>query len=73
MQPAPGAETAGPPAIAQARITTRRRTPRAARVKEIVQNLGGGEVVIHDRQGLIRDNDTLRPAKDPFPPRDKLH
>jgi len=40
---------------------------RAARAKEIVQNLGGGEVVIHDRRGEIRDKDTLRPAKHPFP------
>jgi hypothetical protein len=31
---------------------------------------GGGEVVIHGRDGRIRDSDTLSPGRDPFPPRD---
>ena len=43
------------------------------RAKEIVGNAGGGEVVIHDPKGKIRDSDTVAPAKDPFPPRDKKH
>lgn len=34
---------------------------------------GGGEVVIHGRDGRIRDKDTMPPAHDPFPPRDKKH
>ena len=33
----------------------------------------GGEVVIHGRDGRIRDKDTVKPAKDPFPPRDERH
>jgi len=32
---------------------------------------GGGEVVVHGRDGRIRDSDTVAPARDPFPPRDK--
>lgn len=41
------------------------------RAREIVGNAGGGEVVIHDRQGRIRDSDTVAPGNDPNPPRDR--
>jgi hypothetical protein len=34
---------------------------------------GGGEVRIHGRDGKIRDSDTVRPAKDPNPPKGKKH
>lgn len=34
---------------------------------------GGGEVVIHRPDGKIRDKDTMSPARDPFPPKDKKH
>jgi len=44
-----------------------------ARAKEIVSKAGGGEVRIHNRKGQIRDSDTVRPARDPYPPRDKKH
>jgi hypothetical protein len=40
------------------------------RAREIVGNSGGGEVVIHGRDGRIRDSDTISPGHDPFPPRD---
>jgi Uncharacterized protein conserved in bacteria (DUF2188) len=43
------------------------------RAKQIVSNLGGGEVVIHDRQGQIRDSDTVPPGHDPYPPKDQKH
>jgi len=33
----------------------------------------GGEVVIHGRDGKIRDKDTMPPAKDPNPPKDTKH
>ena len=39
--------------------------------KKFASNSGGGEVVIHRRDGKIRDKDTIHPARDPFPPRDK--
>lgn len=42
-----------------------------ARAREIVHNSGGGEVVIHNRQGRIRDSDTIAPGNDPNPPRDR--
>lgn len=40
------------------------------RAREIVHNAGGGEVVIHGRNGQIRDSDTVAPGNDPNPPRD---
>ncbi len=41
--------------------------------KRLVSRSGGGEVVIHGRDGRIRDKDTVPPANDPFPPRDMRH
>ncbi|MCY4369247.1 MAG: DUF2188 domain-containing protein [bacterium] len=43
------------------------------RAKEIVGNLGGGEVVIHRPDGTIRDSDTVPPGNDPHPPKDRRH
>jgi hypothetical protein len=40
------------------------------RAREIVGNTGGGEIVIHGRDGRIRDSDTVAPGNDPDPPRD---
>ena len=39
------------------------------RAREILQNDGGGELVIHRPDGSIRDSDTVPPGNDPFPPR----
>ncbi len=57
------------------RASSHHDTQREAesRAKEIVGNLGGGEVRIHDQQGRIRDSDTVSPARDPHPPRDTKH
>ncbi|KAA3642040.1 MAG: DUF2188 domain-containing protein [Chloroflexi bacterium] len=41
--------------------------------KRLSANSGGGEVRIHDRQGKIRDSDTVSPGNDPNPPKDKKH
>lgn len=41
------------------------------RAREIVSNLGGGEVTIHGRDGKIRDSDTRSPGNDPNPPKDR--
>ena len=41
--------------------------------KELAANSGGGEVRIHTPKGSIRDSDTVAPAEDPFPPKDKRH
>ncbi len=43
------------------------------RAKEIVENLGGGEVPIQGRDGQWRDSDTVPPGNDPNPPKDKKH
>lgn len=43
------------------------------RAKEIVSNLGGGEVRIQNQQGKWRDSDTVPPGNDPNPPKDKKH
>ncbi|HKN87363.1 MAG TPA: DUF2188 domain-containing protein [Nitrospiraceae bacterium] len=41
--------------------------------KDIVANLGGGEVRIQGRDGQWRDSDTVSPGNDPMPPRDEKH
>jgi len=41
------------------------------RARDILTNLGGGEVRIHGRDGRIRDSDTVGGGKDPLPPRDR--
>ena len=41
------------------------------RARDILGNDGGGEIVIHGRDGKIRDSDTVAPGNDPNPPRDK--
>jgi len=57
------------------RSSSHHETQAAAeeRAKEIVRNSGGGEVVIHGRDGKIRDSDTVQPGNDPNPPRDTKH
>jgi uncharacterized protein YdaT len=54
------------------RASTHEQTQADAvrRAREIVGNTGGGEVVIHGRNGQIRDSDTIAPGNDPNPPRD---
>jgi hypothetical protein len=57
------------------RVSSRHDTQRQAdeRAAEILQNAGGGERVTHGRDGKIRGKDTIPPARDPFPPRDREH
>ena len=50
---------------------TQKQADRQA--KEFSKNSGGGEVRIKGLDGKFRDSDTVAPAKDPFPPRDKKH
>lgn len=51
------------------------RTQDAAEraAKQDLRRSGGGEAVIHDQGGKIRDSDTVAPARDPNPPRDTRH
>jgi len=39
------------------------------RAREILRNSGGGELVVHDRHGQIREKNTVPPAREPNPPR----
>ena len=41
------------------------------RARQILENAGGGELVIHRPDGRIRDSDTVPRGNDPFPPRDR--
>jgi len=43
------------------------------RAKDILRNDGGGEAVIHGKDGKIQDSDTVPPGNDPNPPRDTRH
>ena len=44
-----------------------------SQAKGFAGNSGGGEVRIQGRNGQFRDSDTVAPARDPYPPRDKKH
>ena len=50
---------------------TDRQDQAIDRAREIVDRSGGGEVVIHRRDGRIRDSDTVAPGNDPNPPKDR--
>jgi Uncharacterized protein conserved in bacteria (DUF2188) len=56
---------------ASAHLNTQRDAE--ARAKEILGGGGGGEAVIHGRDGRIRDSDTVAPGNDPAPPIDRKH
>jgi hypothetical protein len=45
--------------------------PAISKAREILRNEGGGELVVHDREGRIREKDTVPSARDPNPPRDR--
>lgn len=50
-----------------------RQSEAEGRAKDILSRNGGGEAVIHGRDGRIRDSDTVSPGNDPCPPRDSRH
>lgn len=49
------------------------QTEAEAAAKQFSQSSGGGEVRIHGLDGKIRDSDTVFPARDPYPPKDRRH
>lgn len=51
--------------------STQQAAEKAAR--EMLRRSGGGELITKDREGRIRSKDTIAPAKDPNPPKDKEH
>jgi hypothetical protein len=58
------------PGSDKASAVTDKQSEAIDRAREIVGNSGGGEVVIHGRDGAIRDSDTVAPGNDPNPLRD---
>lgn len=41
--------------------------------KRMLENQGGGELIIKGRDGQFRSKDTVAPGNDPNPPRDTEH
>ena len=41
--------------------------------RDMLHSSGGGELITKGLDGRIRSKDTISPAKDPFPPRDREH
>jgi hypothetical protein len=56
---------------ASALLDTQREADQ--RAAEILRNAGGGERITQGLDGQIRSKDTIPPAKDPNPPRDREH
>jgi hypothetical protein len=44
-----------------------------ARAHEMLERSGGGELIVNGLDGKIRSKDTIAPARDPNPPRDREH
>jgi hypothetical protein len=59
------------PRGARASAHTDTQADAVDRAREILTNLGGGELEIRNRQGEIRDVDTVPHGNDPNPPRDR--
>lgn len=57
----------------RASSTTNTQREAEQQAKQFASNSGGGEVRIHGRDGKIRDSDTVKPANDPNPPKDRKH
>jgi len=55
----------------RASAVTNTKREAQERAREIVRNLGGGEVTSKGRDGKIQDSDTVPHGNDPFPPRDE--
>lgn len=45
----------------------------AKEARDMLQKEGGGELKVKGENGKIRSKDTIPPAKDPNPPKDKEH
>lgn len=49
------------------------QAPAEKIAKNMVGNAGGGEAVIHGRDGKVRDKDTVSPGRDLNPPKGTKH
>jgi hypothetical protein len=61
------------PGKAHPNSTHRIQNAAETAAKQAVKTGGGGEVVVHGRDGRFRDSDTVAPGRDPNPPRDTKH
>jgi hypothetical protein len=57
------------------RASSLHKTQKAAEneARKQLKKSGGGELKTKDEKGKIRSKDTIAPAKDPNPPKDKEH
>jgi hypothetical protein len=56
---------------ASANLPTQRDADK--RAGQILRNVGGGERITKGLDGKIRSKDTIPPARDPNPPKDREH
>jgi len=59
------------PGADRASAVTGTQSAAIDRARQILSNDGGGELTIKGENGRIRDSDTVPPANDPNPPKDK--
>ena len=59
------------PGASRTSAVFKKQSDAITRACEILKGSGGGELVVHDREGRIREKDTVPPARDPHPPKDK--
>jgi hypothetical protein len=59
------------PGTARASAHTNTKREAMTRGREILRNLGGGELTERDVKGRIVDSDTVPKGNDPYPPKDK--
>jgi hypothetical protein len=53
---------------ARASVVTQTKSEAVGRALEILRNLGGGELTVHDTDGRVTDSDTVASRDDPYPP-----
>ena len=56
------------PGSSQASAHLERQDQAIDRAREILLNEGGGELIVHDEQGQVRQKDTVPSGHDPHPP-----
>lgn len=72
VQPRPdGAWEVVKPPHERASAVTQTQREAQERAREIVSNLGGGEMTTKGRDNKFRDSDTVPHGNDPCPPEDK--
>ncbi|MFJ2030540.1 DUF2188 domain-containing protein [Streptosporangium sp. NPDC087985] len=57
------------PGAARASVRLETQDQAIQRATEILGNDGGGELRIHGRNGQVRDQRTIAPGNDPYPPK----